>query len=88
MDSVPEDDGGVEKVQSAGAVAAGILVSTLGGSRVGRSITAIPEIVPAVGDECEIYVDSGIRSRALALHHLIGTRGIAKAMRTSGCNPK
>lgn len=47
------------------AGAAGILVSTHGGRRVGRSITsikALPEIVQAVGDDCEVYVDSGIRS--------------------------
>ena len=47
------------------AGAAGIVVSTHGGRRVGRSIPSVevlPEIVQAVGDDCEVYVDSGIRS--------------------------
>ena len=47
------------------AGAAGLVVSTHGGRRMGASISsavALPEIVAAVGDSAEIYVDSGIRS--------------------------
>ena len=47
------------------AGAAGLVVSTHGGRRMGASIssaTALPEIVSAVPDSVEIYADSGIRS--------------------------
>ncbi|WP_285724476.1 alpha-hydroxy acid oxidase [Psychromicrobium xiongbiense] len=47
------------------AGASGIVVSTHGGRRLGKSVTsiqALPEVVQAVGGECEVYVDSGIRS--------------------------
>lgn len=47
------------------AGAAGVLVSTHGGRRLGRSVTsvqALPEVVQAVGGDCEVYVDSGIRT--------------------------
>ena len=47
------------------AGAGGILVSTHGGRRLGKSVTsarALPEVVDAVGDDAEVYVDSGIRS--------------------------
>lgn len=47
------------------AGAAGILVSTHGGRRLGKSVSsiqALPEVLDAVGDDCEVYVDSGIRS--------------------------
>lgn len=62
------------------AGAAGILVSTHGGRRLGRSVTsisALPEVVQAVGGDCEVYVDSGVRTgdhvaAALAL----GARGV------------
>jgi 4-hydroxymandelate oxidase len=47
------------------AGAAGLVVSTHGGRRMGASISsaaALPEVVAAVPDSVEIYVDSGIRS--------------------------
>ena len=47
------------------AGAAGIVVSTHGGRRLGPSITsarALPEVVQAVGERGEVYVDSGIRN--------------------------
>ena len=45
--------------------AAGIVVSTHGGRRLGPTTSAaraLPEIVSAIGDQAEIYADSGIRS--------------------------
>lgn len=47
------------------AGASGIVVSTHGGRRLGPSISsarALPEVVAAVGDEVEVYVDSGLRT--------------------------
>lgn len=47
------------------AGAAGIVVSTHGGRRMGPSISsarALPQVVAAVGDASEIYVDSGLRT--------------------------
>ena len=47
------------------AGAAGVVVSTHGGRRLGPTTSAaraLPEIVAAVGDQAEIYADSGIRS--------------------------
>jgi 4-hydroxymandelate oxidase len=47
------------------AGAAGIVVSTHGGRRMGPSVSsayALPEVVDAVGDQVEVYVDSGLRS--------------------------
>lgn len=47
------------------AGAAGIVVSTHGGRRIGSSVTAayaLPEVVAAIGDQAEVYVDSGVRS--------------------------
>jgi 4-hydroxymandelate oxidase len=47
------------------AGAAGVVVSTHGGRRLGPSISAaraLPEIVAAIGDQAEVYADSGIRS--------------------------
>ncbi len=47
------------------AGAAGVLVSTHGGRRMGptvSSVRALPEVVAAVGAEAEVYVDSGLRS--------------------------
>jgi 4-hydroxymandelate oxidase len=62
------------------AGAAGVVVSTHGGRRLGPSTTsarALPEVVAAVGDEAEVYVDSGLRTpehitAALAM----GARGV------------
>jgi 4-hydroxymandelate oxidase len=45
--------------------AAGVVVSTHGGRRLGPTTSAaraLPEIVTAIGDQAEIYADSGIRS--------------------------
>lgn len=45
--------------------AAGIVVSTHGGRRLGPSVTsayALPEVVAAVGDQVEVYADSGLRA--------------------------
>ena len=45
--------------------AAGVVVSTHGGRRLGPSISsarALPEVVTAVADRVEVYADSGIRS--------------------------
>lgn len=47
------------------AGASAILVSTHGGRRFGPSVTALealPEVVLEVGADCEVYVDSGLRS--------------------------
>ena len=47
------------------AGAAGVIVSTHGGRRLGPSVSAaraLPEVVAAVGDAGEVYADSGIRS--------------------------
>ncbi len=47
------------------AGAAGVVVSTHGGRRLGTSVTALralPEVVAAVGDRAEVLVDSGLRS--------------------------
>lgn len=46
------------------AGASGIVVSTHGGRRIGRSVgalRALRPVVDAVGDDAEVYVDSGIR---------------------------
>ncbi len=60
-----------DAVRCVGAGAAGIVVSTHGGRRLGPSVTAVhalPEVVAAVGREgggaVEVYVDSGLRSGA------------------------
>lgn len=47
------------------AGAAGVVVSTHGGRRLGPSVptaAALPEVVAAVGGDAEVYADSGIRS--------------------------
>ena len=47
------------------AGAAGIVVSTHGGRRLGPSVSAaraLPEVVKAVAGRAEVYVDSGIRN--------------------------
>jgi 4-hydroxymandelate oxidase len=56
---------GDDAARAVDAGAAGILVSTHGGRRLGPSVTtarALPEVVEAVGDAAEVYVDSGLRS--------------------------
>ena len=47
------------------AGAAGVVVSTHGGRRLGPSISsarALPEVVAAIGAQAEVYVDSGVRA--------------------------
>jgi 4-hydroxymandelate oxidase len=47
------------------AGAAGVVVSTHGGRRLGPSISsarALPEVVAAIGKQAEVYVDSGVRA--------------------------
>ncbi len=62
------------------AGAAGVLVSTHGNRRMGASIGslgALPEVVAAVGDRAEVFVDSGIRSGAHVLAALaMGARAV------------
>jgi 4-hydroxymandelate oxidase len=62
------------------AGAAGVVVSTHGGRRLGPTISAVralPEIVAAIGDQAEIYADSGIRSgEHVAAAIAIGARAI------------
>lgn len=69
-----------DAVAAADGGAAGIIVSTHGGRRMDRSVTslrALPEVVAAVGDRCEVYVDSGIRSGAHVLTALsLGARAV------------
>jgi 4-hydroxymandelate oxidase len=62
------------------AGAAGVVVSTHGGRRLGSSITAtraLPEVVDAVGGQGEVYVDSGIRNgEHVAAALAMGARGV------------
>ena len=47
------------------AGAAGVVVSTHGGRRLGPSISSarvLPEVVAAIGEQAEVYVDSGVRA--------------------------
>lgn len=55
-------DDAAESVRSG---AAGVVVSTHGGRRMGPSVSsasALAEVVDAVGDSAEVYVDSGLRN--------------------------
>jgi len=54
-----------DATRSMDAGAAGVVVSTHGGRRLGPAVTsaqALPEVAAAVGDAGEVYVDSGIRN--------------------------
>ncbi|WP_375423560.1 alpha-hydroxy acid oxidase [uncultured Friedmanniella sp.] len=56
---------GDDALRAVDAGAAGVVVSTHGGRRLGPSVTAaaaLPEVVAAIGDGAEVYADSGIRS--------------------------
>ena len=56
---------GDDAARAVDAGAAGVVVSTHGGRRLGPSVTAagaLPEVVAAVGGDTEVYADSGIRS--------------------------
>jgi len=47
------------------AGAAGVVASTHGGRRLGPTTSAaraLPEVVAAIGDQVDVYADSGIRS--------------------------
>ncbi|NQX26206.1 alpha-hydroxy-acid oxidizing protein [Microbacteriaceae bacterium VKM Ac-2854] len=55
---------GDEAHRAVEAGASGIVVSTHGGRRLGRSISsiaALPEVVAAVGNRAEVFIDSGVR---------------------------
>ena len=60
--------------------AAGVVVSTHGGRRLGPSTSsarALPEILHAVGDRGEVYVDSGLRNgEHVAAALAMGARGV------------
>ena len=62
------------------AGAAGIVVSSHGGRRLGPSITparALPEIAAAVGDSVELYADSGLRTgEHIAAALALGARAV------------
>ncbi|MGN6326738.1 alpha-hydroxy acid oxidase [Pseudolysinimonas sp.] len=62
------------------AGASGLIVSTHGDRRMPGSVSslrALPEVVDAVGDRAEVYVDSGIRSGAHVLAALaLGARAV------------
>lgn len=62
------------------AGAAGIVVSTHGGRRLGPSVSsarALPQVVEAVGDQGEVYVDSGLRhAEHIAAALALGARGV------------
>lgn len=50
--------------RAAGLGARGVLVSNHGGRQVDGSVasmTVLPEVVEAVGDRCEVYLDGGVR---------------------------
>lgn len=58
---------GDDAVRCVDAGAAGVVVSTHGGRRLGTSVTALralPDVVAAVDDRADVLVDSGIRSGA------------------------
>lgn len=65
---------------AADAGAAGIVVSTHGGRRMGASVSsayALAEVIAAVGDRCEVYVDSGLRTGEHAAAALaLGARAV------------
>jgi 4-hydroxymandelate oxidase len=60
--------------------AAGVVVSTHGGRRIGPTISsakALPEIVTAIGDQAEVYANGGIRSgEHIAAALAMGTRSV------------
>jgi 4-hydroxymandelate oxidase len=62
------------------AGARGVIVSTHGGRRMGDSVSslaALPEVVSAVANRCEVYVDSGVRSGSHVLAALaLGARAV------------
>ncbi len=71
---------GDDAVRCVDAGAAGILVSSHGGRRMGASISAaqaLPEVRAAVPAEIEVYADSGLRSAEhVAAALALGARGV------------
>ncbi len=71
---------GDDAARAVEAGAAGVIVSTHGGRRLGPSVTAahaLPEVVAAVGGAGEVYADSGIRSgEHVAAALAMGARGV------------
>jgi 4-hydroxymandelate oxidase len=69
-----------DAVAAVDAGASAVLVSTHGGRRMGASVTslaALPEVVAAVADRVEVYLDSGIRSGAHVFTALaLGARAV------------
>lgn len=69
-----------DAARSMDAGAAGVVVSTHGGRRLGPAVTsaqALPEVAAAVGDAGEVYVDSGIRNAEhVAAALALGARGV------------
>lgn len=69
-----------DAARSMDAGAAGVVVSTHGGRRLGPAVTsaqALPEVVAAIGDAGEVYVDSGIRNAEhVAAALALGARGV------------
>ncbi|MGI8459984.1 MAG: alpha-hydroxy acid oxidase [Propionibacteriaceae bacterium] len=56
---------GDDAARCVAAGAAGVIVSTHGGRRLGQSVAAVdalPEVVAAVAGRAEVYVDSGLRT--------------------------
>lgn len=69
-----------DAARSIDAGAAGVVVSTHGGRRLGPAVTsaqALPEVVAAIGGAGEVYVDSGIRNAEhVAAALALGARGV------------
>jgi 4-hydroxymandelate oxidase len=71
---------GDDAVRCVDAGADAVYVSNHGGRQLDRAVstaTALPEVVAAVGDRAEVYVDGGIRTGVDALAALaLGARGV------------
>ena len=69
-----------DAVAAANAGAAGVIVSNHGGRQVDRgraALDALPDVVQAVGDGCDVLFDSGIRSGAdIAVALALGARAV------------
>lgn len=71
---------GDDAVRCLDSGAAGVVVSTHGGRRMGASISsarALPEVIAAVDGRAEVYVDSGLRTgEHVAAALAMGARGV------------